>query len=193
MDASKLSALEEVQHLTNSSGSSLSSPTSASSPPQYSDVDDLPKTHVSKTDNDEKFNGGPGDGSDGGSETEGFVSGEEDFDSERAFVRGLDKETVVKAIAGEEDSPVKFVNSSEFFYPSSQRPIAKVSVDDDDDGEDDAGDSKYDVLGAEDVVRESFVTDRDSKTVGGESSVDNLGTNGEIFGGYWFGQECKFW
>ncbi|VVA14167.1 PREDICTED: translocase [Prunus dulcis] len=162
MDASKLSALEEVQHLTNSS------------------------------DNDEKFNGGPGDGSDGGSETEGFVSGEEDFDSERAFVRGLDKETVVKAIAGEEDSPVKFVNSSEFFYPSSQRPIAKVSVDDDDDGEDDAGDSKYDVLGAEDVVRESFVTDRDSKTVGGESSVDNLGTNGEILVDTGSGKNANF-
>ncbi|XP_020425965.1 translocase of chloroplast 159, chloroplastic isoform X1 [Prunus persica] len=191
MDASKLSALEEVQHLTNSSGSSLSSPTSASSPPQYSDVDDLPKTHVSKTDNDEKFNGGRGDGSDGGSETEGFVSGEEDFDSERAFVRGLDKETVVKAIAGEEESPVKFVNSSEFFYPSSQRPIAKVSVDDDDD-DDDAGDSKYDVLGAEDVVRESFVTDRDLKTVGGESSVDNLGMNGEILVDTHSGKNANF-
>lgn len=191
MDASKLSASEEVQHLTNSSGSSLSSPTSASSPSQYSDFDDLPKTHVSKTDNDEKFNGGRGDGSDGGSETEGFVSGEEDFDSERAFVRGLDKEIVVKAIAGEEDSAVKFVNSSEFFYPSSQRPIAKVSVDDDD-GEEDAGDSKYDVLGAEDVVRESFVTDRDLKTVGGESSVENLGTNGEILVDTGLGKNANF-
>lgn len=191
MDASKLSASEEVQHLTNSSGSSLSSPTSASSPSQYSDFDDLPKTHVSKTDNDEKFNGGRGDSSDGGSETEGFVSGEEDFDSERAFVRGLDKEIVVKAIAGEEDSAVKFVNSSEFFYPSSQRPIAKVSVDDDD-GEEDAGDSKYDVLGAEDVVRESFVTDRDLKTVGGESSVENLGTNGEILVDTGLGKNANF-
>ncbi|XP_021820107.1 translocase of chloroplast 159, chloroplastic [Prunus avium] len=161
MDAFKLSASEEVQHLTNSS------------------------------DNDEKFSGGRGDGSDGGSETEGFVSGEEDFDSERAFVRGLDEETVVKAIAGEEDSPVKFINSSEFFYPSSQRPIAKVSVDDDD-GEDDAGDSKYDVLGAEDVVRESFVTDRDLKTVGGESSVENLGTNGEILVDTSLGKNANF-
>ncbi|XP_016650800.1 PREDICTED: translocase of chloroplast 159, chloroplastic-like isoform X1 [Prunus mume] len=191
MDASKLSASEEVQHLTNSSGSSLSSPTSASYPSQYSDVDGLPKIHVLKTDNDEKFNGGRGDGSDGGSETEGFVSGEEDFDSERAFVRGLDKEIVVKAIAGEEDSPVKFVNSSEFFYPSSQRPIAKVSVDDDD-GEEDDGDSKYDVLGAEDVVRESFVTDRDLKTVGGESSVENLGTNGEILVDTGLGKNANF-
>ncbi|CAL2281166.1 unnamed protein product [Prunus armeniaca] len=161
MDASKLSASEEVQHLTNSS------------------------------DNDEKFNGGRGDGSDGGSETEGFVSGEEDFDSERAFVRGLDKEIVVKAISGEEDSPVKFVNSSEFFYPSSQRPIAKVSVDDDD-GEEDAGDSKYDVFGAEDVVRESFVTDKDLKTVGGESSVENLGTNGEILVDTGLGKNANF-
>ncbi|XP_018499723.2 translocase of chloroplast 159, chloroplastic [Pyrus x bretschneideri] len=126
---SKLSASEEeAQHLLNAPGSSFFSS-------QYSDIDDLSKTHVSQIDNDEKFSGVGGRGDGGASETEeGFGSGEEDFDSERAFVRGA----VVGGGAGEEeDSSVKFVNSSEFFYPtSSLRPVAKVSVDDDDEEED---------------------------------------------------------
>ncbi|XP_068310443.1 translocase of chloroplast 159, chloroplastic-like [Pyrus communis] len=134
---SKLFASEEAQHLSNAPGSSFLSS-------QYSDIDDSSKTHVSKIDNDEKFSGVGGGSDGGGSETEeGFVSGEEeDFDSERAFVRGGD--TVV--VGGvQEDSGVKFVNPSEFFYPtssSSLRPIAKVSVDDDD-GEEDAGEEVF--------------------------------------------------
>ncbi|XP_068337368.1 translocase of chloroplast 159, chloroplastic-like [Pyrus communis] len=147
---SKLSASEEeAQHLLNAPGSSFFSS-------QYSDIDDLSKTHVSQIDNDEKFSGVGGRGDGGGSETEeGFGSGEEDFDSERAFVRGA----VVGGGAGEEEeSGVKFVNSSEFFYPtSSLRPVAKVSVDDDEEEEED--------------TREEGVRDLKSLECGGSNGV----------------------
>ncbi|KAM1395621.1 hypothetical protein FF1_031385 [Malus domestica] len=137
MESKLFASEEEAQHLSNAPGSSFLSS-------QYSVIDDSSKTHVSKIDNDEKFSGVGGGSDGGGSETEeGFVSGEEeDFDSERAFVRGGD--TVV--VGGvQEDSGVKFVNPSEFFYPTSTsglRPIAKVSVDDDD-GEEDAGEEVF--------------------------------------------------
>lgn len=125
---SKLAAPQEPQQdLPNSSGSS----SSVSSTSSDSEIDSLAKTSVLKIDNDENSGVGPGLGSDGGSETEGFVSGEEDFDPvlERAFVRGQ------QVAGGEDKTPVKFVNSSEFFL----RPIAKVSVDDEDDGEEEDG------------------------------------------------------
>ncbi|KAB2605159.1 translocase of chloroplast 159 [Pyrus ussuriensis x Pyrus communis] len=126
---SKLSASEEeAQHLLNAPGSSFFSSHGV---------------------------GGRGDG--GGSETEeGFGSGEEDFDSERAFVRGA----VVGGGAGEEEeSGVKFVNSSEFFYPtSSLRPVAKVSVDDEEEEE-------------EEDTREEGVRDLKSLEGGGSNGV----------------------
>ncbi|KAM1229066.1 hypothetical protein ACFX13_008289 [Malus domestica] len=191
---SKLSASEEqAQHLSNAPGSSFFSS-------QYSDIDDSSKIHVSEIDNDEKFSGVGGRGDGGGSETEeGFVSGEEDFVSERAFVRGAGggETVVVGGGAGEEgDSGVKFVNSSEFFYPTSRlRPVAKVSVDDDEEEEDtreegvrdlkslegggsngvvwgDSGMGKSEILG--EVVTENGVS-------GGE--VDNVVENSKLVEG----------
>ncbi|KAM1141544.1 hypothetical protein EV1_041107 [Malus domestica] len=136
MESKPFASKVEAQHLSNAPGSSFLSS-------QYFDIDDSSQTRVSKIDNDKKFSGVGGGSDGGGSEMEeGFVSGDEDFDSERAFVRGGD--TVV--VGGvQKDFGVKFVNPSEFFYltsTSSLRPIAKVLVDDDD-SEEDSGEEVF--------------------------------------------------
>lgn len=123
-----------------SSGSSSTSSSSFSSSSVDSHVDtpslDNPEMGVGEI---KTSVGGDGGGSDGGgSETEGFLSGEEEFESalDRPIVGYPEEEALGKSVQGG-DSGSSFVSYSEFSAPISVRPIAKVSVDSDVEEEED--------------------------------------------------------
>ncbi|KAJ7977546.1 Translocase of chloroplast, chloroplastic [Quillaja saponaria] len=171
---SKDSASETTLYTSNQSGFVPSSFSSYNS-----DVDASLKSHVLDVNNIENISNSSVNGSDGGSENEGFVSGEEEFEtaSERAIVFGPDEETLEKAtVGGVVNSP--FVGSSDFSIPDGIRPIAKVSVDDDDDDDDVVGDSEDDVLNGKEV--EEF-GDNSLKSAGVDGSFGNLGIGAGIF------------
>ncbi|XP_023526179.1 translocase of chloroplast 159, chloroplastic-like [Cucurbita pepo subsp. pepo] len=116
--------------------------------------------------------GGDGDGSDGGgSETEGFLSGEEEFESafDRPILEYPGEESFGNSIKGG-DSGSSFVSCSEFSAPESVRPIAKISVDSDVEEEDDG------LQVDESLGRNEEMDDK----VDGEDFVDSKGNEIEI-------------
>lgn len=159
MDSDSAPAL--TPQLSNSPGSNY-----ASLPSQSSDNVNVPsvETHIFNTDNNKNtsLSGGVGDG---GSENEGFLSGEADFESASD-----------KPILGGEDISAPYLNYSEFWKLNSQRPVAKVSVDDDDH---EIGGSRDGVLAVEAVDKVSVGGDRDLMNVGAENT-QSLGTGGGI-------------
>ncbi|XP_038904034.1 translocase of chloroplast 159, chloroplastic [Benincasa hispida] len=139
---SKEFAQEPSLHNSVSSGSSSTSSSSFSS----SSVD----SHADTPSVDDRQMGvaeiktsvaGDGGGSDaGGSETEGFLSGEEEFESafDRPIVGYPEEEALGKSVQGG-DGGSPFMSYSEFSAPVSVRPIAKVSVDSDIEEEEEDG------------------------------------------------------
>ncbi|XP_022984016.1 translocase of chloroplast 159, chloroplastic-like isoform X1 [Cucurbita maxima] len=116
--------------------------------------------------------GGDGDGSDGGgSETEGFLSGEEEFESafDRPIVEYPEEESFGNSIKGG-DSGRSFVSCSEFSASGSVRPTAKISVDSDVEEEDDG------LQVDESLGRNEEIDDK----VDGEDFVDSKGNEIEI-------------
>ncbi|KAG6581261.1 Translocase of chloroplast 159, chloroplastic, partial [Cucurbita argyrosperma subsp. sororia] len=116
--------------------------------------------------------GGDGDGSDGGgSETEGFLSGEEEFESafDRPIVEYPEEESFENSIKGG-DSGSSFVSCSEFSAPEGVRPIAKISVDSDVEEEDDG------LQVDESLGRNEEIDDK----VDGEDFVDSKGNEIDI-------------
>ncbi|XP_022143380.1 translocase of chloroplast 159, chloroplastic [Momordica charantia] len=147
-----------------SSGSSSTSSSSYSSSSVDSPVDtpsiDNPAGEVGEI---ETGQGGDEGGSDGGgSETEGFLSGEEEFESavDRPIVGYAEEETLGKSAQGG-DSGSPFVSFSEFSTPVSVRPIAKVSVDSD------VEEEEEDVSGGSGVGLQIEESDN-NKVVGGD-------------------------
>lgn len=138
---SKESAQESSLQNPVSSGSSSTSSSSFSSSSVDSHVDtpsvNNPEMKVSEIKTSVVVDeGGSSDATE--SETEGFMSGEEDFESalDRPIVGYADEETLGKSVQGG-DSGSSFAGFSEFSAPISVRPIAKVSVDSDVEEEED--------------------------------------------------------
>ncbi|PON78509.1 Chloroplast protein import component [Parasponia andersonii] len=180
MDPNKLSSPEAAAATTASTPpSSLSSGSSYSfSPYQYSDVDASPETYVSSIDNGDNSVVSDGGGSGNGG---GFVSGVKEFEFEPALgkppIHGGDSfEKNPDQVVGGEEKSALFVGSSEFSMPSGERPIAKVSIDDGGENDDDYNDygiggSRVGILGVQELGKESAI-------VGAESSLEGLGTGG---------------
>ncbi|KAI4297058.1 hypothetical protein L6164_036966 [Bauhinia variegata] len=121
---SEPSASETVFPVSGQSGSLSSSFSAQNSDKEFliqkpaMDSDDINNSSVS-------VNGG-----DGGSENEGFMSGEEEFETAR------DRPILVYPDEKFTQGPIVKSPEYEFFTPMVSRPIAKVSGDDDDGGDD---------------------------------------------------------
>ena len=189
---SKPSVPESTSLLSNSSGSYFSSPTSYS---HGSGIDNsMNNNYGLEVENDKNGSGVVGgggeggfNGSDVGSEDEGFGSVEDGFES----VSGdPDEETLEKAIGGGDiDAP--FVGNSDFSMFNrvsemlnrvSVAPVAKVSAEDDDDDDDDdengvVGGEKVGILGVKEV---EGGRDKGLGIDGVEGSVENLGIRGGV-------------
>ncbi|KAL5561483.1 hypothetical protein UlMin_031230 [Ulmus minor] len=176
---SKSSPPEISPEFPNSTGSFYYSSVSAPYPSQFSEIDASEETRALNFDIEKNTSVGvegvDGGGSDGGSE--GFVSGEEEFEpaSERPIRVGVAYGETLEKVVGGEDINGTFVGSSEFSRLDSLRPIAKVSVDDDDGDEED--DDEY---GVEDLRTGVLGVQELGESVGGENSLGVLGTGSEV-------------
>ncbi|KAJ7976344.1 translocase, chloroplastic [Quillaja saponaria] len=143
-------------------------------PPSYSsynsDVD--VGNHVLEVNNNKNTSDSSIYGSDGGSENEGFVSGEEEFEtaSERAIVLDPVEEIPEKADVGGVTNSC-FVGYSDFSMPEGIRPVTRVSADDDDDNYV-VGDSENGILEGKEVEEDGS---NNFKPVGGDGSSGKLG------------------
>ncbi|XP_010097304.2 translocase of chloroplast 159, chloroplastic [Morus notabilis] len=142
------------------------------SPYQFSDVGASTDPYVYGGDNSESRGGSVVAGSGGGAvsgDGDGFGSGEKEFGGD--FVEGENP----RAVMGGEDggTGVFVVGSSAFSMRSNQRPIAKVSIDDDDDDYA-LGGSEVRVLGAGESGEESGGGDKVTEIGGAENSVEVL-------------------
>ncbi|XP_004152365.2 translocase of chloroplast 159, chloroplastic [Cucumis sativus] len=168
MDSKDL-AQQPSQQNSVFSGSSSTSSSSFTSSTVDSHVDtpslDEPEMGVAKIKTSVVADEGGSDGDGAGSETEGFLSGEEEFESalDRPIVGYAEEESLGKSAQGD-DTGTSFVGYSQLSAPVSGRPIAKVSVDSDVEEEDEEEDDLQvdenlrgkeeieDKVGGEDVV-----------------------------------------
>ncbi|KAK9983769.1 hypothetical protein SO802_033294 [Lithocarpus litseifolius] len=166
---SKASAPETTSPFSNStSGSYFSSPTSYS---HGSGFDNSMNNYGLEAESDKNSSVGGVNGSNVGSENEGFGSVEDGFESASGDPDGG---TVEKAI-GRGDNDVPFVDYSEFSMLDKVgvAPVAKASVEDDDENGV-VGSEKVGVLGGEGVG------DKGLEIGGVEGYVENLGVGGGV-------------
>ncbi|KAA0044369.1 translocase of chloroplast 159 [Cucumis melo var. makuwa] len=155
MDSMDL-AQQPSQQNSVSSGSSSTSSSSFTSSTVDSHVDtpslDEPEMGVAEIKTSVVADGGGSDGA--GSETEGFLSGEEEFESasDRPIVGYPEEESLGKSAQGA-DTGTSFVGYSQLSAPVSVRPIAKVSVDSDVEEEDEEEEEEEDDLQVDENLR----------------------------------------
>lgn len=183
-----------VPATTKSPGSSSSSFIPIRASPSYdSDIEIHSKNDTLKFDK-KKGSESSSSSSSSSSSDDGFVSGDEEFEtaSERPFVADPDDETLGKGVEGvvvdddddDDDYDGPFVDSftSSLELPRNvMPPIAKLSMDDEEEEEDVVESPKARVFGGGEIGGSSFVVGKES-FLGEQSGSGSIGGNTEVVG-----------